>query len=315
MKIIITGACGFIGFHLSKKLLEQNHSILGIDSLNDYYDLSLKEKRLTKLRESKKFKFFKFSLNDVKEIEEIFKNFRPNIVINLAAQAGVRYSEINPNAYIDSNILGFLNILKLSLNYQIDKLIYASSSSVYGDNSKAPFKENYLLNPISLYGKTKLSNELIAEEFSKLSPIQFIGLRFFTVYGPYGRPDMAYYKFSQKIQNKEKITLYNKGNMSRDMTYVDDIINGIVLSIDKKIFETRHEIFNLGNTHPISTIELIKIIERRYKRKALISHKSSENEVFITHADITKSQKVLGYKPLTNIIDGMYNFFEWLDQM
>tara|TARA_A100001015_G_scaffold313939_1_gene422306 strand:+ start:698 stop:1645 length:948 start_codon:yes stop_codon:yes gene_type:complete len=315
VKIIITGACGFIGFHLSKKLLEQNHSILGIDSLNDYYDLSLKEKRLTKLRESKKFKFFKFSLNDVKEIEEIFKNFRPNIVINLAAQAGVRYSEINPNAYIDSNILGFLNILKLSLNYQIDKLIYASSSSVYGDNSKAPFKENYLLNPISLYGKTKLSNELIAEEFSKLSPIQFIGLRFFTVYGPYGRPDMAYYKFSQKIQNKEKITLYNKGNMSRDMTYVDDIINGIVLSIDKKIFETRHEIFNLGNTHPISTIELIKIIERRYKRKALISHKSSENEVFITHADITKSQKVLGYKPLTNIIDGMYNFFEWLDQM
>ena len=315
MKIIITGACGFIGFHLSKKLLEQNHSILGIDSLNDYYDLSLKEKRLTKLRESKKFKFFKFSLNDVKEIEEIFKNFRPNIVINLAAQAGVRYSEINPNAYIDSNILGFLNILKLSLNYQIDKLIYASSSSVYGDNSKAPFKENYLLNPISLYGKTKLSNELIAEEFSKLSPIQFIGLRFFTVYGPYGRPDMAYYKFSQKIQNKEMITLYNKGNMSRDMTYVDDIINGIVLSIDKKIFETRHEIFNLGNTHPISTIELIKIIERRYKRKALISHKSSENEVFITHADITKSQKVLGYKPVTNIVDGMYNFFEWLDQM
>lgn len=315
MKIFVTGSSGFIGFHLSKKLLEQNHSILGIDSLNDYYDLSLKEKRLTKLRESKKFKFFKFSLNDVKEIEEIFKNFRPNIVINLAAQAGVRYSEINPNAYIDSNILGFLNILKLSLNYQIDKLIYASSSSVYGDNSKAPFKENYLLNPISLYGKTKLSNELIAEEFSKLSPIQFIGLRFFTVYGPYGRPDMAYYKFSQKIQNKEKITLYNKGNMSRDMTYVDDIINGIVLSIDKKIFETRHEIFNLGNTHPISTIELIKIIERRYKRKALISHKSSENEVFITHADITKSQKVLGYKPLTNIIDGMYNFFEWLDQM
>tara|TARA_B100000900_G_scaffold401274_1_gene405772 strand:+ start:3921 stop:4868 length:948 start_codon:yes stop_codon:yes gene_type:complete len=315
MKIIITGACGFIGFHLSKKLLEQNHSILGIDSLNDYYDVSLKEKRLRKLRESKKFEFFKLSLNDVKEIEAIFKNFRPNIVINLAAQAGVRYSEINPNAYIDSNILGFLNILKLSLNYQIDKLIYASSSSVYGDNSKAPFKENHLLNPISLYGKTKLSNELIAEEFSKLSSIQFIGLRFFTVYGPYGRPDMAYYKFSQKIQKKEKITLYNKGNMSRDMTYVDDIVNGIVLSIDKKIFETSHEIFNLGNTHPISTIDLIKIIERRYKRKALISHKSSENEVFITHADITKSQKILGYKPVTNLVDGMYNFFEWLDQM
>ena len=161
----------------------------------------------------------------------------------------------------------------------------------------------------------ELSNELIAEEFSKLSSIQFIGLRFFTVYGPYGRPDMAYYKFSQKIQKKEKITLYNKGNMSRDMTYVDDIVNGIVLSIDKKIFETSHEIFNLGNTHPISTIDLIKIIERRYKRKALISHKSSENEVFITHADITKSQKILGYKPVTNLVDGMYNFFEWLDQM
>ena len=315
MKIIITGACGFIGFHLSKKLLKQNHSILGIDSLNDYYDVSLKEKRLTKLRELKKFKFFKFSLNDVKEIEEIFKNFKPNIVINLAAQAGVRYSEINPNAYIDSNILGFLNILKLSLNYKIDKLIYASSSSVYGDNSKAPFKENHLLNPISLYGKTKLSNELIAEEFSKLSLIQFIGLRFFTVYGPYGRPDMAYYKFSQKIHKEEKITLFNKGNMSRDMTYIDDIVNGIVLSIDKKNFETRHEIFNLGNTQPISTSDLIKIIERRYKRKALISDKSSENEVFITHADITKSQRVLGYKPVTNIIDGMYNFFEWLDQM
>ncbi len=315
MKIIITGACGFIGFHLSKKLLKQNHSILGIDNLNDYYDVSLKENRLTKLRESKKFKFFKFSLNNVREIEEIFKNFKPNIVINLAAQAGVRYSEINPNAYIDSNVLGFLNILKLSLNYQIDKFIYASSSSVYGENSKAPFKENHLLNPISLYGKTKLSNELIAEEFSKLSPIQFIGLRFFTVYGPYGRPDMAYYKFSQKIQRQEKITLFNKGNMSRDMTYIDDIVNGIVLSIDNKNFETRHEIFNLGNTQPISTSDLIKIIERRYKRKALISNKSSENEVFITHADITKSQRVLGYKPVTNIIDGMYNFFEWLDQM
>jgi UDP-glucuronate 4-epimerase len=315
MKIIITGACGFIGFHLSKKLLKQNHSILGIDNLNDYYDVSLKENRLTKLRESKKFKFFKFSLNNVREIEEIFKNFKPNIVINLAAQAGVRYSEINPNAYIDSNVLGFLNILKLSLNYQIDKLIYASSSSVYGENSKAPFKENHLLNPISLYGKTKLSNELIAAEFSKLSPIQFIGLRFFTVYGPYGRPDMAYYKFSQKIQKQEKITLFNKGNMSRDMTYIDDIVNGIVLSIDNKNFETRHEIFNLGNTQPISTRDLIKIIERRYKRKALISNKSSENEVFITHADITKSQRVLGYKPVTNIIDGMYNFFEWLDQM
>ena len=315
MKIIITGACGFIGFHLSKKLLKQNHSILGIDNLNDYYDVSLKENRLTKLIESKKFKFFKFSLNNVREIEEIFKNFKPNIVINLAAQAGVRYSEINPNAYIDSNVLGFLNILKLSLNYQIDKFIYASSSSVYGENSKAPFKENHLLNPISLYGKTKLSNELIAEEFSKLSPIQFIGLRFFTVYGPYGRPDMAYYKFSQKIQRQEKITLFNKGNMSRDMTYIDDIVNGIVLSIDNKNFETRHEIFNLGNTQPISTSDLIKIIERRYKRKALISNKSSENEVFITHADITKSQRVLGYKPVTNIIDGMYNFFEWLDQM
>ena len=315
MKIIITGACGFIGFHLSKKLLKQNHSILGIDNLNDYYDVSLKENRLTKLRESKKFKFFGFSLNNVMEIEEIFKNFKPNIVINLAAQAGVRYSEINPNAYIDSNVLGFLNILKLSLNYQIDKLIYASSSSVYGENSKAPFKENHILNPISLYGKTKLSNELIAEEFSKLSPIQFIGLRFFTVYGPYGRPDMAYYKFSQKIQRQEKITLFNKGNMSRDMTYIDDIVNGIVLSIDNKNFETRHEIFNLGNTQPISTSDLIKIIERRYKRKALISDKSSENEVFITHADITKSQRVLGYKPVTNIIDGMYNFFEWLDQM
>ena len=315
MKIIITGACGFIGFHLSKKLLNLNHSILGIDSLNNYYDVSLKEKRLSKLVEFKKFKFSNFNLNEKEEIDQIFKDFKPNIVINLAAQVGVRYSEINPNAYIDSNILGFLNIVNLSLNYQIDKFIYASSSSVYGDNSKAPFKESLSLNPISLYGKTKLSNELIAEEFSKLSPTQFVGLRFFTVYGPYGRPDMAYYKFSQKIKKGEKIMLFNKGNMSRDMTYIDDIVNGITLSVNKKVFDKRHEIFNLGNTEPISTIDLIKIIERRYDRKALISHKSSENEVFITHADISKSKKVLGYKPVTNIVDGMYNFFEWLDQM
>ena len=313
MKFIVTGSCGFIGFHLCKNLLKEEHDILGIDNLNSYYDVYLKETRRNLLKKYKNFKFLKIDLTDKKFLNKVFEDFKPSIVVNLAAQAGVRYSSINPSAYIDSNILGFLNIINLCSEVEAEKLIYASSSSVYGSSRDVPYKEGSNLDPISLYGKTKLFNELISESYAQKNSFQTIGLRFFTVYGPYGRPDMAYFKFSKQIKENSKITIYNKGNMSRDMTYIDDIIEGIKLAIKADNLTNPHEIFNLGNTKPIKTSYLLSLIENHYKRKALINHEETEDEVEITHADINKANSMIGYLPATDIYEGMDNFFSWFD--
>jgi UDP-glucuronate 4-epimerase len=313
MKFLVTGSCGFIGFHLCKNLLEEEHDVLGIDNLNSYYDVYLKESRLNLLKKYKTFKFLKIDLTDKESLNEIFKDFKPSVVVNLAAQAGVRYSSINPNAYIDSNILGFLNIINLCSEFELEKLIYASSSSVYGSSKDVPYKEGSNLDPISLYGKTKLFNELISESYAQKNSYQAIGLRFFTVYGPYGRPDMAYFKFSKQIKENSKIKIYNKGNMSRDMTYIDDIIKGIKLAIKADNLTNPHEIFNLGNTKPIKTSDLLSLIENHYKKKALIDHEETEDEVEITHANIYKANSMIGYLPETNIHEGMDNFFSWFD--
>ena len=313
MRFLITGSCGFIGFHLCKNLLEEKSNVLGIDNLNSYYDVYLKETRLNLLKKYNSFKFLKIDLTDKESLNKIFEVFKPDIVVNLAAQAGVRYSSINPNAYIDSNILGFLNIINLCSKFEVEKLIYASSSSVYGSSRDVPYKEGSNLDPISLYGKTKLCNELISESYAQRNSLQTIGLRFFTVYGPYGRPDMAYFKFSKQIKENSKITIYNRGSMSRDMTYIDDIIEGIKLAIEANNLTSPHEIFNLGNTKPIKTSDLLLLIEKHYKKKALINHEETEDEVEITHADIYKANSMIGYLPKTNIYEGMDHFFSWLD--
>ena len=314
MKFLVTGSCGFIGFHLCKNLLEDEHEVLGIDNLNSYYDVALKKKRLEILQTFNNFKFFREDITGIQPINELFKDFKPNIVINLAAQAGVRYSKINPNSYIDSNVLGFLNIFNLCRDYEVKKFIYASSSSIYGSSENIPYKEDSSPSPISLYGKTKYINEIISESFALENSFKSVGLRFFTVYGPYGRPDMAYFKFSQKIKENLKIELYNRGNMSRDMTYIDDIIQGIKLFIKEDKLMKKHEIFNLGNTKPIKTTDLLFLIESHYDKKAIIEYKDSENEVEITHADITKANSLIGYYPKINISEGMENFFSWLDK-
>ena len=315
MKFLVTGSCGFIGFHLSKNLLKEEHVVLGIDNLNNFYDVDLKEKRLGLLQKYKNFKFFKIDLTDTKSLNKLFDDFKPSIVVNLAAQAGVRYSSINPNAYIDSNILGFLNIINLCTEFEIEKLIYASSSSIYGSSKDVPYKEESAPNPISLYGKTKLINEIISESYTHKHSLHSIGLRFFTVYGPYGRPDMAYYKFSKKIKENLKIKIYNKGNMSRDMTYIDDIIQGIKLAIQAKNLNNPHEILNLGNTKPINTMDLLSLIESHYKKKALIEYEETENEVEVTHADIYKAKSMIGYLPKIDFTEGMDNFFSWFDNL
>ena len=245
MKILITGAAGFIGYHLCKSLLEESCQILGIDNLNEYYDKNIKINRLEILKSYKNFKFEKVDISKREEITTPFNNFKPNKVINLAAQAGVRYSLKNPYAYIDSNIVGFINIIELCCQNDVSGFIYASSSSVYGSNKKLPFSENdNTNNPISLYAASKKSNELIAHSYSYSYGLHTTGLRFFTVYGPWGRPDMAYYIFTKKILNEEPIIVFNNGNMKRDFTFIDDIILGTKAAIKKNY---KCEIFNLGN--------------------------------------------------------------------
>jgi len=313
MKFLVTGSCGFIGFHLCRNLLKEEHEVLGIDNLNRYYDVDLKRTRLKLLKSFKNFKFCNEDLINKEPVSLLFKDFKPIIVVNLAAQAGVRYSAINPNSYLDSNVIGFLNIIDLCREFEIKKLIYASSSSVYGSSKDVPYKEVSSPNPISIYGKTKLINEKITESSANQNCFNSIGLRFFTVYGPYGRPDMAYYKFSKKIKENSKIKIFNKGNMSRDMTYIDDIIQGIKLVIQAENLIEPHEIFNLGNTKPIKTMDLLSLIESHYKKKASVEYEDSKNEVEITHADISKANSMIGYLPKIDFTEGMANFFSWFD--
>ena len=309
-KILITGAAGFIGYHLSRSLLKDGAIILGIDNLNNYYDTGLKEQRLKRLKGFKNFTFKKIDLIDEKKLNNALLNFNPSIVIHLAAQAGVRYSIENPRAYLDSNLIGFHNVIEQCRRCKINKLIYASSSSIYGLNEKIPFSVNDKTDyPVSLYGATKKSNELVAHAYSHLYGVKTIGLRFFTVYGPWGRPDMAYFSFTKKIIEGRKIEVFNHGNMQRDFTYIDDIVDGIRNAVEK---DFNFEIFNLGNSKSEDLMTMIRIIEKELNINAKIVFKDMQaGDVFKTYADIKKSSKMLEFKPKVSLQVGLKRTIDW----
>ncbi|MER2011388.1 MAG: NAD-dependent epimerase/dehydratase family protein [Psychrobacter alimentarius] len=337
MKILVTGAAGFIGFHLIKALLEANPKIdvadnedliVGIDNINDYYDVGLKQERLKILSEistPEKFVFIKLDLADRKGMSDIFSTYQFDTVINLGAQAGVRYSIDNPNAYIDSNVVGFVNILEGCRHHKIKHLIYASSSSVYGMNIKQPFTTADCVDfPISLYAATKKSNELMAHSYSHLYNVPTTGLRFFTVYGPYGRPDMAYFSFTKKILAGEPINVFNNGDMQRDFTYIDDIIKGIIRIIDKPsapqystvtTATAPYKIYNIGNNQPVTLRRFITAIEDACGRKAQENLLPMQaGDVPITYADIDELVDDIGFKPETSIEEGIEKFVDWYKQ-
>ena len=310
MKILVTGVAGFIGCHLCKSLLEDDYVVLGIDNINDYYDPDLKLARLEQLIPYKNFKFKKVDIADRESIAQTFQSFKPAKVVNLAAQAGVRYSMENPYAYMDSNLVGFLNIIELCRHNEIDGLTYASSSSVYGGNEKIPFStEDRVDNPISLYAASKKSNELIANAYSHLYGLNTTGLRFFTVYGPWGRPDMALFIFTKNILEGVPIPVFNHGEMKRDFTYIDDIISGTRAAIDSNY---KCEIFNLGNHKSERLMDVVSLIELNLGKKAEIKFLPMQpGDVSESFADIDKSVKKLDFKPLISIRRGIPLFIEW----
>ena len=330
----ITGTSGFIGANLVKRILEEEKdvTVIGLDNMNNYYDVNLKEYRLNELRKHDNFIFVKGNLADKECVETIFKEYKPEIVVNLAAQAGVRYSIVNPDAYIESNLIGFYNILECCRHYEVEHLVYASSSSVYGSNKKVPYStEDKVDNPVSLYAATKKSNELMAHAYSKLYNIPCTGLRFFTVYGPAGRPDMAYFGFTNKLRNNEKIQIFNYGNCKRDFTYIDDIIEGIIRVIkkapEKKLGEDGlpippYALYNIGNNNPENLLDFVNILQEELVRVEVLpkdydfeSHKElvpmQPGDVSITYADTTGLEKDFGYKPKTPLREGIRKFAEW----
>nr|WP_048059124.1 NAD-dependent epimerase/dehydratase family protein [Methanococcus vannielii] len=316
MKILVTGAAGFIGFSFSENILKNTEiQIIGIDNLNPYYDVKLKEKRLDILKGFKNFKFFDEDIINYEELDEIFNLEKPDLIVHLAAQAGVRYSLENPHVYEYSNNLGTLNIFELAKKYGIKRVIFASSSSVYGGNEKTPFLESDNVDkPVSLYAATKKYNELIAHVYNHLYGIEMIGLRFFTVYGEFGRPDMAYWKFTKNILEEKPIDVYNYGKMKRDFTYISDIVEGIksAVFLSKKI---DYEIFNLGGDNPIELEYMISLIEKETGKKAIKNYLPvQEGDVLITMADLTKSKENLKYYPNICIEEGIKRFVKWYIQ-
>ena len=309
-RILVTGCAGFIGMHLCKSLLDDGYKVLGIDNLNEYYDPRLKKDRLKILENYNLFSFLKIDIFNLNELSNVFRDFNPSKVVNLAAQPGVRYSILNPHAYIDTNIAGFMNVLECCRKNNVSGLIYASSSSVYGGNEKNPFSESDNVdNPISIYAATKKANELMANTYNKLYDLKSTGLRFFTVYGPWGRPDMAYFTFTKKILNNELIEIYDNGKVERDFTYIDDIIKGVRSSIENNF---QSEIFNLGNSKRKKVIDLIKIIEQRLGKEAKTKLMPIQpGDVKITNANIKKSNKMLGFSPKVNIEEGINHFIDW----
>ena len=332
--IFITGVAGFIGSFLCKRLLQDYNDIIivGLDNINDYYDVSLKEYRLNKLKQYKNFTFIKGNLADKETINKIFEEYKPQIVVNLGAQAGVRYSITNPDAYIESNLIGFYNILEGCRHYPVEHLVYASSSSVYGGNKKVPFStEDKVDNPVSLYAATKKSNELLAHSYSKLYEIPSTGLRFFTVYGPAGRPDMAYFGFTNKLIKGETIKIFNYGNCKRDFTYIDDIVEGIIRVMQGAPKKEKGEdglplppyaIYNIGNSHPENLLDFVNVLQEELIRAGVLPkdydfelHKElvpmQPGDVPITYADTSPLEKDYGFKPNTSLRDGLRKFAEW----
>ena len=315
--ILVTGGAGFIGYHLSKALLEQGCHVIGFDNMNDYYEVTLKEARLNDLKKYNNFEFIKGDLADKNALEDIFKTRKPDYVVNLGAQAGVRYSIDNPDAYMQSNMIGFYNILECCRHYPVTHLIYASSSSVYGANKKVPFSvEDKVDNPVSLYAATKKSNELMAHAYSKLYDIPATGLRFFTVYGPMGRPDMAYFKFAKKIVNNEAIQIYNNGDMMRDFTYVDDIVKGILNIIPNPPAENesgaKYKVYNIGNNKPEKLMDYISTLEKCLGMEAKKEFLPMQpGDVYQTYADVSDLMNDFDFKPSTTIEEGLGKFAEW----
>jgi len=316
-RYFITGAAGFIGFYLSKRLLEAGAEVIGLDNMNDYYEVSLKEERVAALRAYERFTFIKGDLADKECILGIFKQYTPQIVVNLAAQAGVRHSIDHPDAYIQSNILGFFHILEGCRYYPAEHLIYASSSSVYGGNEKVPFSVTDMVDrPESLYAATKKSNELMAHAYSKLYQIPVTGLRFFTVYGPMGRPDMAYYKFAKKIMENEPIQIYNNGDMLRDFTYIDDIITGITNILgNPPVIDERgaaYRLYNIGNHSPVKLMDFITTLEKCLGKEAKKEFlPMQKGDVYQTYADVEELMRDYDFKPDTSIETGLSKFAEW----
>ena len=314
---LITGGAGFIGFYLSKALLEKGAKVIGIDNLNDYYEVSLKEDRLEILKEFPEYQFVKGDISDKETVFRVFEKFVPQIVVNLAAQAGVRYSIDNPDAYIQSNIVGFFHILEACRHFPVEHLVFASSSSVYGGNKKVPFStEDQVDKPVSLYAATKKSNELMAYAYSKLYGIPLTGLRFFTVYGPMGRPDMAYFKFAKKIMAGQPIQIYNNGDMLRDFTYIDDIVTGVenILCNPPETDENgaAYKIYNIGNNQPEKLMDYIAVLEKCLGREAKKEFLPMQlGDVYETYADVSELMKDYGFKPSTSIEEGLSRFAEW----
>ena len=331
---LITGSSGFIGSNLTKRILSEHPDIqvIGLDNMNDYYDVSLKEYRLKELEQFPNFKFIKGNIADKDLVNKVFADYKPSIVVNLAAQAGVRYSIDHPDTYIESNVIGFYNILEACRHNPVEHLVYASSSSVYGGNTKVPFStEDKVDNPVSLYAATKKSNELFAHCYSKLYDIPTTGLRFFTVYGPAGRPDMAYFGFTNKLINGETIKIFNYGNCKRDFTYIDDIVEGIIRVMNKAPEKKKgndglpippYAVYNIGNNNPENLLDFVQILQEELIRAEVLpkdydfeAHKElvpmQAGDVPITYADTTPLEKDFGFKPHTSLRDGLRNFAIW----
>jgi UDP-glucuronate 4-epimerase len=319
-KILVTGAAGFIGFHVSQKLLDRGETVIGMDNLNDYYDITLKSDRIAQLKEQDGFQFQYLDLSDRAGMEQLFAQHQPDRVIHLAAQAGVRYSIQNPHAYIDSNIVGFTNILEGCRHHQVKHLVYASSSSVYGSNRTMPFSVDHNVDhPISLYAATKKANELMAHTYSHLYGIPTTGLRFFTVYGPWGRPDMATFSFTKAILEGRPIDLYNYGKMQRDFTYIDDIVEGVVRVCDRVPasnvedgISVPYRIYNIGNHRPVELLQFVEVLESCLGIKAQRHLLPLQpGDVLATYADITDLQRDVDFEPKTSIEVGLTKFVEW----
>lgn len=318
--ILVTGGAGFIGYHLSKQLLEYDCTVIGYDNLNDYYEVQLKYDRLKDLEGREGYTFIKGDLADKETLGKLFQEYSFDIVVNLGAQAGVRYSIDNPDAYMSSNMVGFYNILECCRHYPVEHLVYASSSSVYGANKKVPFSvEDKVDYPVSLYAATKKSNELMAHCYSKLYGIPATGLRFFTVYGPFGRPDMAYFKFAKKIMAGETIQIYNNGDMMRDFTYIDDIVKGItnILPNPPAEIETgaRYKVYNIGNNKPEKLMDYIETLEKHLGREAKKEFLPMQpGDVYQTYADVSDLMHDFDFKPSTSIDKGLGKFVTWFKE-